>query len=67
MDTIHLDRSLTRTHTEEGEKKKEKKKENTQRSVGKVNNQPSILEYHVTNVDDRSAPDASAFSAVEAL
>lgn len=59
MDTIHLDRSLTRTHMEGGERKK--KKENTERSVGKVNNQPSILEYHVANADDRSAPDGSTF------
>lgn len=50
------------THTYGGGREK-----NTQRSVGKVNNQPSILEYHVTNADDRSAPDASTFSAVEVL
>lgn len=45
----------------EGGERKKKKKENTERSVGKVNNQPSILEYHVANADDRSAPDASTF------
>lgn len=50
------------THTYGGGgREREKKTENTERSVGKVNNQPSILEYHVANADDRSAPDASFF------
>lgn len=48
------------THTY-GAGREKKQKENSQRSVGKVNNQPSILEYHVASVDDRSAPDASTF------